>query len=68
MVSSCKKYPELYNKNFLPRLCRGKKLKTLRNPWLSKGLRKSIITKSRLYRLFLRKPSRDHEVIEIQGV
>ena len=62
MMSSCIKYTELCNKSFPPRLCRGKKLKTLRNPWLSKGLKKSIITKSRLNKLLLRKSSREHEV------
>ena len=56
------KYSELYNKSFLPRLCQGKKLKTLCNPWLSKGLTKYIITKSRLHKLFLKRPIREHEV------
>ena len=40
---------------------RGKNLKTLHNQWLKTGILKSIKTKSRLYKLFLRKPSHERE-------
>ena len=55
------KYTEFYNKSFPIKFCRGKNLKTLHNPWLITGILKSIKTKSRLYKLFLRKPSHERE-------
>ena len=55
------KYTEFYNKSFPIKFRRGKNLKTLHNPWLTTGILKSIKTKSRLYKLFLRKPSHEHE-------
>ena len=54
-------YTEFYNKSFPIKFCRGKNLKTLHNPWLTTGILKSIKTKSRLYKLFLRKPSHERE-------
>ena len=47
-----RKYTDFYNKSFLLKFDRGKSLKTLRNPWLTTGLLKSIQTKSRLNQLF----------------
>ena len=55
------KYTEFYNKSFPIKFCQGKNLKTLHNPWLTTGILKSIKTKSRLYKLFLRKPSHERE-------
>ena len=54
-------YTEFYNKSFPIKFYRGKNLKTLHNPWLTTGILKSIKTKSRLYKLFLRKPSHERE-------
>ena len=47
--------------SFPIKFCQGKNLKTLHNPWLTTGILKSIKTKSRLYKLFLRKPSHERE-------
>ena len=55
------KYTEFYNKSFPIKFCQGKNLKTLHNPRLTTGILKSIKTKSRLYKLLLRKPSHEHE-------
>ena len=55
------KCTEFYNKSFPIKFCQGKNLKTLHNPWLTTGILKSIKTKSRLYKLFLRKPSHERE-------
>ena len=55
------KYTEFYNKSFPIKFCQGKNLKTLHNPWLTTGILKSIETKSRLYKLLLRKPSHERE-------
>ena len=52
-----RKYTEFYNKSFPLKLSEGKSLKTPHNPWLTTGLLKSIKTKSRLYQLFLKRPS-----------
>ena len=54
-------YTEFYNKSFPIKFCRGKNLKTLHNPRLTTGILKSIKTNSRLYKLFLRKPSHERE-------
>ena len=55
------KCTEFYNKSFPIKFCQGKNLKTLHNPWLTTGILKSIKTKSRLSKLFLRKPSHERE-------
>ena len=55
------KYTEFYNNSFPIKFCRGKNIKTLHNLWLTTGILKYIKTKSRLYKLFLRKPSLELE-------
>ena len=48
------KYTEFYNESFPIKFCQRKNLKTLHNLWLTTGILKSIKTKSRLYKLFLK--------------
>ena len=56
------KYTEFYNKSFPIKFCQEKNLKTLHNPLVTTGILKSIKTKSRLYKLFLRKPNHERNL------
>ena len=60
-IGFLRKYTEFYNKRFPLKFCRGKSVKTLRNPWLTTEVLKSIKTKSRLYQLFIKRPTHERE-------
>ena len=54
-------FSELYNSSFPVKVIQRKRLKTFRNPWLTKGIMKSINTKSKLYKKFLKNPTTENE-------
>ena len=60
-IGFLRKYTEFYNKRFPLKFCGEKSLTTLRNPWLTSGLLKSVETKARLYQLLLKRPTHERD-------
>ena len=54
---------ELYDENFPIKLMQRKRLKTIHNPWFTKGLLKSIRKRAKLYKKFLKNPNIGNEKV-----